>query len=141
MSDKSKLRSEIRSAVKSNLDGVVGGAWKKYYAPNIPEEIYNCTLSHFGVWEDIEDVIAVVDTTISNACDEGLVFTTEALHYKYGYNSPQVFEYDDIEYMRVDGDELFIDTSEAEDQVIGATYYKKKPLMALLEKLGDIVNG
>ncbi len=144
MSDKSKLRSQIRAAVKSKINDIAGSSWKKYFAP-IPEGIYYCTTNHFGVWEDQEDVLAVVDTTLTNVCDEGLVFTTEALHYKNGYNSPEVFSYDEIEYMRVEsdwpGDALLIDTGDDEDRKIDATYYKKKQLMSLLEKICDMVNA
>ena len=37
MSDKSKLRSQIRAAVKSKINDIAGSSWKKYFAPILEE--------------------------------------------------------------------------------------------------------
>ena len=136
-----KLRSEMLTAIRSRLSKITGGSWQTHYYPDISEDIYMCALTEFGCWEDEEDVLAVVDTTLSHVCDEGLVFTTEALHYKNGYDSPEAFEYDEIESMRVIphwyGDDLEISTGY--ERTIGATYYKKSELKSLLYKLCSIV--
>ena len=141
MSSKDKLRQDITAAIKSRLNAITGGSWDKYYYPNIPEKITRCATFDFMCWEDDDDILAVVDTTLSHVCDEGLVFTTEALHYKNGNDSPESFEYDEIESMRVIphwyGDDLEIDTGY--DRIIGATYYKKKLLMSLLGEICAVV--
>ena len=141
MSREDKLRQEITSAVKRRMNDITGGSWEKYYYPNIPEKIYNCALMHFGVWEDEDDVLAVVDTTLSRVCDEGLVFTLTGLHYKDGNDMDERFDYDEIESMRVIphwyGDDLEIDTGY--ERIIGSTLYKKKLLKALLSEICGIV--
>ena len=141
MSSKDKLRQDITAAIKSRLNAITGGSWDTYYYPNIPEKITRCATFDFMCWEDDDDILAVVDTTLSHVCDEGLVFTTEALHYKNGNDSPEAFEYDEIESMRVIphwyGDDLEIDTGY--ERTIGATYYKKKLLMSLLADICAIV--
>ena len=141
MSSKDKLRQDITSAIKARLNDITGGSWDKYYYPNIPEKITRCAMFDFMCWEDDEDILAVVDTTLSHVCDEGLVFTTQALHYKNGNDSPESFEYDEIESMRVIphwyGDDLIIDTGY--ESTIGSTLYKKKLLKALLSEICGIV--
>ena len=142
MSREDRLRQEITSAVKSRLNDITGGSWDKYYYPNIPEKIYRCTITHFGVWEDEDDVLAVVDTTLSRVCDEGLVFTLTGMHYKDGNDMYERFDYDEIESMRVIphwyGDDLEIDTGY--ERIIGSTLYKKKLLKALLSEICGLVN-
>lgn len=141
MPDKTKLRSEITALIRERLDKITGGSWDKYYAPNIPEKILDCTMFDFMRYEDDDDVLAVVDTTLSHVCDEGLVFTTQALHYKNGNDLAEVFEYEEIESMRVIphwyGDDLEIDTGY--ERTIGSTLYKKKELKFLLERICSLV--
>lgn len=136
------LRGKILSVIKSKIDKVTGGSWKVHYAPNISEEIYDCALMEFDCYEPNDDILVIVDTTLSQACDEGMAFTTEALHYKNGHDEAEVFEYAEIENMRVIphwyGDDLVIDTGY--ERVIGSTLYKKTELQSLLYQICAIVN-
>ena len=130
----SVLSDKILSLLKSNLDNVTGGSWTVYYAPDIPERIYDCAKTHFNCRESEEDILAVVDTTLFGKCDEGLAFSAAAMHYKDGYNKPEEFSYRMIENMRIIphwyGDELEIDY-----RIIRSTFYKKSALKSLLEQI------
>ena len=86
-----RARGEIEEEIHTKLKDAISGSWKIYYSPNIPRKVLEAAMCHFLCWEDEENIFAVVDTTIFGACDEGLVFTDEGLHYKDGYDEPEFF--------------------------------------------------
>ena len=137
---KENLREKISSEIHSRLNKVISG-FTKYYAPDIPEDILWHATCDFMCWEDEKDILAVVDTTLSKVCDEGIVFTTEAFHYKNGNNMAESFSYNEIENLRVIphwyGDDLEIDVGY--ESIIGSTLYKKTELKSLLYKICSLV--
>ena len=125
------ILDKVLSLLKANLDDVTGGSCTVYYAPDIPERIYDCAKTHFDCWESAEDILAVVDASFAGACDEGFVFSTAEMHYKDGCSKPEDFSYSMIGNMRVVGDNLEI----IDYGIIGSKLYKKPALKSLLEQI------
>ena len=131
-----KILDKVLSMLKSNLDDVTVGSCTVYYAPDIPERIYDCAKTYFDCWETKEDILAVVDASLDGACYDGLIFSTVAIHYKDGCRKPENFSYSMIENMRVIGDELEIEHG----ITIASKLYKKPALKSLLEQILAAVN-
>ncbi len=141
---KKYLRDKILSVLRSKLDKVTGGTWKIYYAP-VPENVAGKALLEFMCTQDHEDILAVVDTTLSGACDEGLCFTTDELYYKDSYDTPEFIKYDEINNMRVisgwlsDDLEIYTYGGSVADFTITSTYYNKTEFKSLLYKICAVI--
>ncbi len=136
-------RSEILKIIRSRIDKVASSWESAYLAPDIPEKILYLATWHLGCWETGDDVLAVIDITLSDACDEGFVFTSYGMHYTAG-NQQEFFNYEDIEGIRVIShwlnDKLGITTKYGES-IIDIVSINKKELMWLLIEISSLVTG
>lgn len=92
---------DIREIVKSRASGL---GEKVYCHPNIPKGKLDNTVSGItGNSCSADDVIAVLDTTVFGACDDGLAFTDQAMFFKALFKSPICVPYAEIGSVKVQG--------------------------------------
>lgn len=147
---KAKLRSDIMELLRSELRGAVKRQWKIFFGSNIPKNgpIY------LHSYASDEDRLAMVDTTLFGKCDEGLLFTTEALFYRNGYAEPENVKWEHVRvperdvYVQKKSRKIehnmlpnFLGTSSENDVLeIGITYYNEFELRDLIRKICGLVH-
>ena len=77
---------------------------KVYSSPNIPpNKLANTVSGITGNTCSKDAIIAVLDTTVFGACDDGLAFSTDAMYYKEFMKRPICVRYEDVASVSVKG--------------------------------------
>lgn len=96
-----KVKMDYSEIIKSRASGL---GEKVFIAPNIPENKLRNTVSGItGNACNAKSIIAVVDTTVFGACDDGLAFTENALYYKALFQKTICIPYADIASVSANG--------------------------------------
>ena len=94
---------QLTTIIKENDNALNGGndLRKRYFAPNIPERIFEKLVRYYDRYLKREDIIAFYDSSLPGNSKAGIIFTNEGFYYKY-ITDAKFFRYTDIYEMYVE---------------------------------------
>ena len=84
-------------------------SYRYYFAPDIPEKVFNKLIKNFDRHIAINSIVAVYDTTLFGTCKEGVVFTSDGVYFRDILEKPVYFQYKDIQKCTVTDGNLELD--------------------------------
>lgn len=89
---------QMLDAIKKYEKYILHDSCKRYFAPDIPDNVLDKIIKNFDGDVFINNIVAFFDTSVFNNCKSGLLFTIDGLYTK-SIGKPEYIKYCDVFYV------------------------------------------